>query len=88
MVTTDLTAKAVKASDTKVNFEIQGAAGAISKKGTYRLIVPANVVCNDKKGVAEWERYNKAFDVEYVCSWFCRIPEALELLQNNSVGLS
>ena len=34
--------------------------------GTYKLIVPANVVCNDKKGDAEWERYNKAFDVEYV----------------------
>ena len=57
-----LTAKAVKASDTKVNFEIQGAAGAISKKGTYKLIVPANVVCNDKKGDAE---FKAAIDAYY-----------------------
>ena len=81
-----LTAKAVKASDTKVNFEIQGAAGAISKKGTYKLIVPANVVCNDKKGDAEWERYNKAFDVEYVVVGSAAYLKALKLLQNNSVG--
>lgn len=81
-----LTAKAVKASDTKVNFEIQGAAGAISKMGTYKLIVPANVVCNDKKGDAEWERYNKAFDVEYVVVGSAAYLKALKLLQNNSVG--
>jgi hypothetical protein len=81
-----LTAKAVKASDTKVNFEIQGAAGAISKKGTYKLIVPANVVCNDKKGDAEWERYNKAFDVEYVVVGSAAYLKAQELLQNKSVG--
>lgn len=81
-----LTAKAVKASDTKVHFEIQGAAGAISKKGTYKLIVPANVVCNDKKGDAEWERYNKAFDVEYVVVGSAAYLKALKLLQNNSVG--
>ena len=81
-----LTAKAVKASDTKVNFEIQGAAGAISKKGTYKLVVPANVVCNDKKGDAEWERYNKAFDVEYVVVGSAAYLKALKLLQNNSVG--
>lgn len=81
-----LTAKAVKASDTKVNFEIQGAAGAISKKGTYKLIVPANVVCNDKKGDAEWERYNKAFDVEYVVVGSAAYLKALKLLQNNTVG--
>lgn len=81
-----LTAKAVKASDTKVNFEIQGAAGAISKKGTYKLVVPANVVCNDKMGDAEWERYNKAFDVEYVVVGSAAYLKALKLLQNNSVG--
>ena len=81
-----LTAKAVKASDTKVNFEIQGAAGAISKKGTYKLVVLANVVCNDKKGDAEWERYNKAFDVEYVVVGSAAYLKALKLLQNNSVG--
>lgn len=81
-----LTAKAVKASDTKVNFEIHGAAGAISKKGTYKLIVPANVVCNDKKGDAEWERYNKAFDVEYVVVGSAAYLKAQELLQNKSVG--
>ncbi len=81
-----LTAKAVKASDTKINFEIQGAAGAISKKGTYKLVVPANVVCNDKKGDAEWERYNKAFDVEYVVVGSAAYLKALKLLQNNSVG--
>lgn len=81
-----LIAKAVKASDTKVNFEIQGAAGAISKKGTYKLIVPANVVCNDKKGDAEWERYNKAFDVEYVVVGSAAYLKAQELLQNKSVG--
>lgn len=81
-----LIAKAVKASDTKVNFEIQGAEGAISKKGTYKLIVPANVVCNDKKGDAEWERYNKAFDVEYVVVGSAAYLKAQELLQNKSVG--
>lgn len=81
-----LIAKAVKASDTKVNFEIQDAAGAISKKGTYKLIVPANVVCNDKKGDAEWERYNKAFDVEYVVVGSAAYLKAQELLQNKSVG--
>lgn len=55
-----LKVKVVKASDTKVNFEIQGAVGTISRKGTYKLVVPADVICNDKKGNAELERYNKA----------------------------
>lgn len=81
-----LKVKAVKASDTKVNFEIQGAAGTISRKGTYKLVVPADVICNDKKGNAELERYNKAFDVEYVVVGSAAYLKAQELLQNKSVG--
>lgn len=81
-----LKVKAVKASDTKVNFEIQSAAGTISRKGTYKLVVPADVICNDKKGNAELERYNKAFDVEYVVVGSAAYLKAQELLQNKSVG--
>lgn len=81
-----LKVKAVKASDTKVNFEIQGAVGTISRKGTYKLVVPADVICNDKKGNAELERYNKAFDVEYVVVGSAAYLKAQELLQNKSVG--
>lgn len=82
-----LAVKAVKSSDNnKVDFKIQNITEPISTRGTYTLVVPANVVCNGMKGDSELERYNKAFECEFIVGGSQAYQKAKTLLENKSVG--
>lgn len=82
-----LAVKAMKSADNnKVDFIIQNVTEPISARGTYTLVVPANVVCNGMKGDSELERYNKAFNVEYIVGGSQTYQKAKALLENKSVG--
>lgn len=83
-----LAVKVIKSSTSEnaVEFKIQNINHAITEKATYTLVVPANTICNGMYGNSDKERWNDAFELEFIVDDSETIRNAKALLKNEGVG--